>query len=229
MAGDKPMNFIEYPDRDMLAIDLANVLAGEIESCLLTHDQASFVVPGGTTPGLIFDVLCAANLDWSRVHVMPSDERWVSPDDPRSNARLIRERLLTDRAAKAKLVPLYAEADEPEQVLEAIATTLQPELPISVLLLGMGADMHTASLFPGVDGLKAALDPQAGTLGIMRPQSVPEARVTLTAQVLDGAMSKHLVIFGNDKRAALDMATSLPPEQAPVNAVLSGMTVHWAE
>lgn len=223
------MNFIEYPDRDMLAIDLANVLAGEIESCLLTHDQASFVVPGGTTPGPIFDVLCAAKLDWSRVHVMPSDERWVSPDDPRSNARLIRERLLTDRAAKAKLVPLYAEADEPEQVLEAIATTLQPELPISVLLLGMGADMHTASLFPGVDGLKAALDPQAGTLGIMRPQSVPEARVTLTAQVLDGALSKHLVIFGTDKRAALDMATNLPPEQAPVNAVLSGMTVHWAE
>ncbi len=223
------MNFLEYPDRDMLAIDLANVLADEIETCLLNHDQASLVVPGGTTPGPMFDVLCAADLDWSRVHVMPSDERWVSPDDPRSNSRLIRERLLVNRAAKAKLVPLYAEAKQPEEVLETISATLQPELPISVLLLGMGADMHTASLFPGVDGLDAALDPHAGTLGIMRPRSVPEARVTLTARVLDGAMSKHLVIFGADKRAALDMATKLPPEQAPVNAVLAGMTVHWAE
>jgi 6-phosphogluconolactonase len=229
MAGDKPMNVLEYPDRDMLAIDLANILAGEIKTCLLTHDQASLVVPGGTTPGPIFDVLCAADLDWSRVHVLPSDERWVAPDDSRSNARLIRERLLVNRAAKATLVPLYAEAEQPEQVLDTIATTVQPELPISVLLLGMGADMHTASMFPGVDGLRAALDPDAGPLAIMRPQSVPEARITLTAAALDGALSKHLVIFGADKRTALDMATSLPPEQAPVNAVLSGITVHWAE
>ncbi|MBL4766662.1 MAG: 6-phosphogluconolactonase [Rhodobacteraceae bacterium] len=223
------MNFREYPDRDMLAIDLANVLAGEIETCLLTHDQVSFVVPGGTTPGPIFDVLCAADIDWSRVHIMPSDERWVEPDDPRSNARQIRDRLLVNRAAMAQLVPLYADAEQPEDVLGAIAASLEPHLPISVLLLGMGDDMHTASLFPGVDGLATALDSQAGTLGIMRPESVPEARVTLTAQVLDGALSKHLVIFGTDKRAALDRATSLPPEQAPVNAVLSGMTVHWAK
>lgn len=222
------MNFQDYPDRDMLAIDLANILADEIETCLLHHDTASFVVPGGTTPGPIFDALCAADLDWSRVHVMPSDERWVSPDDPRSNARLIRQRLLVNRAAKAQLLPLYADADQPEEVLEAIAKTLQPELPISVLLLGMGADMHTASMFPGVDGLGAALDPQAGIVAIMRPESVPEARLTLTAQVLDGALSKHLVIYGADKRAALDRATNLPPEQAPINAVLGGMTVHWA-
>lgn len=223
------MNFLEYPDRDMLAIDLANVLADEIETCLLHHEHASFVVPGGTTPGPIFDALCAADLDWSRVHVMPSDERWVSPDDPRSNARLIRERLLVNRAAKARLLPLYAQAEQPETVLDEIAKTLAPELPISVLLLGMGEDMHTASMFPGVDGLAAALDPHAGTLATMRPESVPEARVTLTAQVLDGALSKHLVIYGANKRAALDRATNLPPEQAPVNAVLSGMTVHWAE
>lgn len=223
------MKFLEYPDRDMLAIDLANLLAGEIKACLLTHERASVVVPGGSTPGPVFDALCAADLDWSRVHVIPSDERWVSPDDPRSNARLIRERLLVNRAASAKLLPLYADADQPEDVLEAIAATLEPELPISVLVLGMGADMHTASMFPGVDGLDAALDPQAGILAILRPQSVPEARVTLTAKVLDGALSKHLVIFGDEKRRALDLAVKSPPEQAPVNAVLAGMTVHWAE
>ena len=223
------MKLLEYPDRDMLAIDLANVLAEDLETCLLNHDHASFVVPGGTTPGAIFDVLCAADLDWSRVHVMPSDERWVHPDDARSNARLIRERLLVNRAAAAQLVPMYADAEQPEDVLNDVAATLASELPISVLLLGMGADMHTASMFPGVDGLAAALDPRAGTLAIMRPDSVPEARVTLSAKVLNGALSKHLVIFGADKRVALDRATTLPPEQAPINAVLAGMTVHWAE
>jgi len=102
-------------------------------------------------------------------------------------------------------------------------------LPISVLLLGMGSDMHTASLFPGVDGLEAALDPHAPILTVLRPEIVPEARVSLTARVLDGAMSKHLVIFGEEKRAALERAMSLPPEDAPIRTVLSEITIHWAE
>jgi len=57
----------------------------------------------------------------------------------------------------------------------------------------------------------------------------PEPRITLTAPMLDGALSKHLIIFGSAKRDALERAMSLPPEEAPIAAVLSGMTVHWAE
>lgn len=223
------MKFVEYPDRDMLAIDLANKLAGELESYLLSHDTASLAVPGGTTPGPIFDDLCAADLDWSRVHVLPTDERWVPQDHPRSNGRLICERLLVNRAGSARFLPLYAEADRPEDVLPEIEAMLVPELPISVLVLGMGEDMHTASLFPGAPGIDAALDPDAPVLAVLRPESVPEARVSLTARVLDGAMSKHLVIYGAAKRAALDKALTLPPEQAPVQAILTECTVHWAE
>jgi 6-phosphogluconolactonase len=229
MAGDQAMNIIEYPDRDMLAIDLANRLAGELKSCLLNHDHASFAVPGGTTPGAIFDALCAADLEWDRVHVFPTDERWVPQDDPRSNARLIQERLLTARAASATFLPLYAAAAEPEDVLPEIEAMLVPELPVSVLVLGMGPDMHTASLFPRAPGLAAALDPNAPIVAVLRPETVPEARVSLTARVLDGALSKHLVIKGADKRAALERALTLPPEDAPIQAVLSGITVHWAE
>ena len=229
MAGDKSLIIIEYPDRELLAIGLANALSEDLESCLLHQEHASFVVPGGTTPGPVFDVLCAADLDWSRVHVMPSDERWVAQDDPRSNARLIRERLLVNRAAAAQFLPLLRPVARPEDALGDLIATLAPELPVSVLLLGMGADMHTASLFPGVDGLDAALDPHGDILAVMRPNAVPEARVTFSAHVLDGALCKHLVMFGADKRAALDRATNLPPHQAPVNAVLTGMTIHWAE
>lgn len=223
------MNIVEYADREMAAIDLANVLAGDLENCLLTHERTSLAVPGGTTPGPMFDALCAADLDWSRVHVFPTDERWVPQDDPRSNAGLIQSRLLTGRAAAATLLPLYAPAADPEDVLAEIESQLVPELPISVLLLGMGADMHTASLFPGTAGLAAALDPDAPILAVLRPDAAPEMRVTLTAPVLNGALSKHLLIFGTDKRAALDRALGLPPEEAPIRAVLDGITVHWAE
>jgi len=223
------MIIIDYPDSEMLAIDLANILTGELKSHLQHHDTASFAVPGGSTPGPIFDALCAAELDWDRVHVFPTDERWVAQDHMRSNARLITERLLTARAASATFLPLYAPTDTPEDILPEIEALLAPELPISVLLLGMGADMHTASLFPGAAGLAEALSPQAPILSVLRSDAVPEPRVSLSARVLDGAISKHLVITGAEKRAALDRAMSLPPEEAPVQAVLAGTTVHWAE
>ncbi|WP_170477680.1 6-phosphogluconolactonase [Ruegeria arenilitoris] len=223
------MNFQEYPDRDMLAIDVANALAGDIESALLHNEKVALAVPGGTTPGPIFDVLCAADLEWERVRVMPTDERCVPNDDARSNERLIRERLLTNRASVAEYVPLYVSGRNPEDALAEIETLIAPVLPLSVLVLGMGEDMHTASLFPGMLGLEAALDSHAPILSIARTEVQPEPRITLTAPVLDGALSKHLVIFGASKREALDRAMGLPPEEAPIAAVLSGMTVHWAE
>ena len=222
------MRIIDYPDRDLLAIDVANKLAGELKNALLRNDRASLAVPGGTTPGPIFDALCAADLDWSRVRVFPTDERWVPQDDPRSNAGLIARRLLTSRAAAARFLPLYAPADDPDDVLPELTAELVPELPISVLLLGMGADGHVASLFPGAPELAQGLAPDAPILVAQTPPSQPERRVSLSARVLADAMSKHLLITGQDKRARLDHALTEAPEDAPVAAVLDGMTVHWA-
>ncbi len=224
------MEFVEYPDRELMMMNLADKLSGELKSCLMTHERATFCVPGGTTPGPIFDILSGLDLDWPRIAVLLNDERWVPEDSSRSNTRLLRERLLVDKAAGAPLVPLYAPGVEcPEDALDALAEGLAPHLPISVLLLGMGADMHTASLFPGADRLADALDPDAPLLMAMRAAGADEPRVTLTAQVLQGAMSTHILITGAEKRAALERARQLPPEEAPVRAVLANAIVHWAE
>lgn len=222
------MIFQDYADQEMLAIDVANRLAGDLTATLEHEERALFVVPGGTTPGPIFDALCDVRLDWSRVDVMLSDERWVPEVHVRSNTRLIRERLLVGRAAEARFLPLYAKADTPEEVLAELEANIVPRLPISVLLLGMGEDMHTASLFPGADNLEAALAHDAPVLVAMRAPGLPEPRVSLSARVLDGALSKHLVITGNAKRTALDRAQSSTALQAPVRAVLEDMVVHWA-
>lgn len=222
------MRLVEYADRDMLAIDLANIIAGELNAALTHEDRATLVVPGGTTPGPIFDDLCAANLEWSRVDVMLSDERWVPETSDRSNTRLLRERLLVNRAAKAGLVPLYANFPTPEEGLPHLMADVENRLPLTVVLLGMGADMHTASLFPGADKLSEALDPHAPALLPMRAAGAPEPRITLSARVLNGAMSKHIVIMGDDKRAALVRAREFDPIDAPIMAVLNGATVHWA-
>mgnify|MGYP002629392390 FL=1 len=222
------MDLIEYADSEMMMIDLANVLAGELRSCLSRHDHASFAVPGGTTPGPIFDNLCAADLDWHRVHVLLTDERWVPESSERSNTRLLRQRLLTDRAAAAVYVPLYADTPTPEEGLAEVESALAPALPLSVLLLGMGADMHTASIFPGADRLHDALHGKA-SLVPMRAPGAPEPRITLSARVLQDAMSTHVVITGPEKRAALERARHLSPEEAPISVVLRQAVVHWAE
>ncbi len=223
------MNLIEYPDAELMMMDLANSIAGEIEQHLLTHDSASFAVPGGTTPGPIFDVLCGAkHIDWSRVHVMLTDERWVPETSVQSNTRLLRERLLIDAASAATYVPLYGKTDTPEESLDMLEAGISDQLPITVLLLGMGADMHTASIFPGADKLDAALHGNA-LLVPMRAPGAAEPRITLSAKVLKDAMSRHIVIIGQEKREALERAKSLSPKEAPIAAVLAGSTVHWAE
>lgn len=222
------MDLIEYPDAEMMMIRLADVLASQIKQALLTHDRASLAVPGGTTPGPIFDTLCAVDLDWSRVDVLLTDERWVPETSDRSNTALLRRRLLVNRAAAAQLIPLYADAPAPEDRLADLTAGLAAALPLSVVLLGMGADMHTASLFPGADQLELALTGDA-PLVAMRAPGAPEPRITLSAAVLNAAMARHIVIVGAEKRAALDQAQGLDPQDAPVAAVLKDTTVHWAE
>ena len=224
------MKFEQYPDREMLFLQLANVLAADLAEFLRRDQTATFSVPGGTTPGPVFDTLSGVDLDWANVKIVLNDERWVPESSPRSNTRLLRERLLTGQAAKAQLLPLYTpNADIPEEAIPALEDTLRPHLPISVLLLGMGADMHTASLFPGADRLEEALSDTDRLILPMRAEAAGEPRVTLTAPVLSAAIKIHVLILGDEKRAALERAMTLPPEQAPIRAVLDGAIVHWAE
>lgn len=223
------MKKIKYPDVEIMAMDLANTLAGELFEALHNKDRVTFVVPGGHTPGPIFDILCGASIDWTRINVMLSDERWVSEDNTRSNTRLIRERLLVDKAAAATLIPLYQDSEAPEEVLPNLSKAIGPLLPIDVLLLGMGEDMHTASLFPGADRLDDAFDDHAPLLLPMRSDAAGEPRVTLTAPVLHGAMKTHIVFTGKAKNKALKEAYKLNnPKKAPISAFLRGATVHWA-
>jgi 6-phosphogluconolactonase len=221
------MSFQKYSDREMLIIEVAQKIVGDLKTALLTQKNVSFVVPGGTTPGPIFDILCAADIEWNRVHVMLSDERWVPDDNDRSNAKLLRDRLLVNRAAAAKFTPFYVSDVNVADACKDVSEKLASEWPISVLVLGMGADMHTASLFPQANGLDAALSADADALLPIQAEG-QEQRVTLSAPVLNSAISKHIVIFGDDKRAALDVAKGSLPEVAPVAAVLDGATIHWA-
>jgi 6-phosphogluconolactonase len=223
------MKLVEYPTRAALMAGLAATIADELRRALV-HGPATLSVPGGTTPGPVFDALCQEDLDWARVAVVLNDERWVDESSPRSNTRLLRERLITGRAAKAHVIPLYLPGtDNPDDALQALEEGLLPHLPLTTCLLGMGADMHTASLFPGADRLVEGLAPGAPHILPMRADAAGEPRLTLTAPVLTGANHLHILITGVEKKAALSRALGLSPLEAPVAAVLPFATVHWAE
>ena len=215
-----------YPDRGTLMRDLAELVADQLRAAHATNDRATLAVPGGTTPGPFLEALSEADLAWRDIRVLPTDERLVSELSSRSNLRLIRDTLARNRAAEAHLVPLH------EPILGAMTSRVQAALPVDVLVLGMGTDMHTASLFPDAPDLAAALAPDAPALVEVHPAGQPEARLTLTAPVIRGASVIHILITGEDKLAALERALADGPvAEAPVRVALTApcpVTVHYA-
>ena len=228
MARNTLIDFLEYNRREDLVSKVAEILATDLISSVKGGGNAIFSVPGGSTPGPIFDKLCEFDLDWKRINIILNDERWVPETSERSNTKLLRERLLIKKASLATYISMYSDVLTPEVGIPKLQERIERNLPISVLLFGMGADMHTASLFPGGDNLEKALSSNAPTLLPMRAEGALEARITLTAQVLNRSRIKHLVIFGKEKRTALEKAIDLPNRLAPISAILPGASVHWA-
>ena len=222
------MNLTEYPDFEFLSMGLADVIAAQLGAALKQRERALLVVPGGSTPGPVFDTLCGARIAWENIDVMPSDERWRPQAHIRSNAGQIAQRLICERAAAARLHPIYVDGVSPESAAPKLADALLPRLPIDVALVGMGADMHTASIFPRMPNVEAALAHDAPAILPVRIEGEPEPRVTLAAHVLRGAMHLHVVISGDEKRAALERAAQLDAAEAPIAALLDDATVHWA-
>lgn len=230
-----------YPDRDTLMRSLAELVADQLRAAHATKHRAAaggrrrvtLAVPGGTTPAPFLRELSLADLAWSDVDVLATDERMVPEFSDRANSRLIRETLIRNAAAAATMIHYHPVGTRLELVLDAIRERVTAVLPIDVLVLGMGADMHTASLFPGAPGLAEALGPAAPTLVRVAPADQPEARLTLSAPVLRGASVIHILITGADKVAAFEAALAGGPvEDAPVRAVLTApcpVTVHYAD
>ncbi len=223
---------VDYPDRDTLMYRLADLVADQLRAAHATKGRATLAVPGGSTPGPFLRALATEDLDWAGIDVLLTDERLVSELSPRSNTRLLRETLIRDRAAAARLVHFHAEATTFERQRATLRANVDAVLPIDVLVLGMGADMHTASLFPGAPELAEALSPTAPSVLRIHPEDQPEARVSLTAPVLRGAGVIHVLITGPEKAAALDTALAGGPEaEAPIRVALNApcpVTVHYA-
>ena len=227
-------DFLQYPDRETLMDNIAEDVAMQLAEAIADRGAATLAVPGGTTPAPFLKLLSKASIDWSKVRVMLTDERFVPETSERSNTRLLRETLMQNAAAAATLVPFYKQAETPEEVLEDLTVAISTALPLDVCVLGMGADMHTASLFPEADRLAEGLDLHGEAILLpMRAPNAPEPRLTLTAPVLRAARHVHILITGREKKSAFEAALlEGPASEAPIRVVLDGPTeadVHYAD
>ena len=212
---------------------LAEAVSAELRLRLSRADRVSLVVSGGSTPVPFFDALSRAELDWPRVTVLLADERWVPESDPASNTALVKARLLQNRAAAAHWLPLFVRGSEPLQGLSQVESRLaELELPLDVLILGLGSDGHTASLFPDAPELMQGLAPKDGQrAAIMTPPSQAQTRVTLTLPVLLSARFTALHVCGEKKLRTLARAVAEPGnwEAMPIRALLRpGLNIYWS-
>jgi 6-phosphogluconolactonase len=208
---------------DALAEALAEAIARRLDDALTARGRATLVVPGGSTPRSTFACLARKPLRWAGVTITLSDERWVPPSDPASNEGVVRDALLTGHASSARFVGLYTGDPTPEAGARAGASRVAGiARPFDVVLLGMGDDGHTASLFPQAPDLAEALDPEGDALcRAIRPPSVQPPRMTLSLRALLDARVVLLLFQGTRKRAAFDAALAEGPIAAmPVRALL---------
>src|ERR1700686_4610580 len=212
-----------YADIETLSRELATLIAGSLTAAIGARGLASRVVSGGRSPVRLFEVLRTQPLDWGRVCAALADERWVSPDDPASNERLVRDVLLKDRAASARFLGLKNGAPTPDLgAVSAWETFARVPRPFDAVILGMGDDGHTASLFPGSPNLPSALNPAAaaGCVGMWSPVP-PHPRLSLNLTALLDLRRVVVLITGESKLRTLTAACAPGPvEDMPVRAVL---------
>jgi 6-phosphogluconolactonase len=229
------MMLLRFASAEAAASALAVQVAEALRIGVATRGMASMALPGGRTPVPLFHALRDVALEWGRVNVTLTDERWVPEDDAASNAALVRSELLSGRAAHARLLPLYDGSPSASEAAAGVWDSLGAiQRPFDAVVLGMGEDGHFASLFAGNEALATALDP-VGVPGCvaMRAPVKPHERISLNLAALLQSRRLFLLVSGSAKRELLLAAGRSGRDGAwPVAALLaqrrSVPEVYWA-
>jgi 6-phosphogluconolactonase len=216
----------EYPTRDDASQGAARFIGSRLEERLEAVDSAGLVVSGGSTPVRCFEYLSAMPLDWERVRIAMSDERWIPPGNTDSNETLVRTYLLQNAAAAATLLPIYAEGSTPAERAAMLGACMDESArPFACSVLGMGSDGHFASLFPDAANLALGLDAAAAESFIpISTASSPHPRVSMTLRALLDSEAIVLLFFGEQKRSVYEAALRDGPS-LPVTALLEQQQV----
>lgn len=230
-----------FPDCSSMLKALQSALCAQLQQDLQQHARISLFLSGGSTPAPLYQALAASHLSWGRVNIALVDERFVPVSDAASNEKLVRETLLHGHGGAAEFTGMSVAAFNERQELSAMVQACntryaQLPLPYSAALLGMGADGHTASLFPHADGLEDGLVKQQYCVAIhAKPSTVTGAmtqRISMTLWALLQCRKLYLLFTGDQKKAVYEQAKITTDHHAlPIAAFLQqqnvAVEVYW--
>ncbi len=205
-------NWHVFESREQMVAGLKSKVETVLADAVRTRGQASWAVSGGSTPKPLFEAMQQSVLEWQHVDVALVDERWVPFDHVRSNEAFVAGSLMKGRAASACLVGMKTDHTHAHlAVAEVNSRYRSTAQPFDSVLLGMGPDGHTASLFPGADGLQEAFEPGAPTcvaLTAIKSDVTGEEveRMSLSADAIAKSPHVALMITGEEKKAVLEEA-----------------------
>lgn len=212
-----------FESRADLDQELASLAATTLTAAIETRGHGYLVVSGGSTPLGFFQALSQhQTLDWSKVTVTLADDRWVAPGHADSNETLVYENLLQNAASGATFASLYSGDETPEKGVATLEAKFAALPTFDLVILGMGGDAHTASLFPNTPALTQGLDPQSPhALIAVHPTTAPHARISMTLARLLRTENLVLHITGANKSEVFEQAIA-PESHAtdmPIRAV----------
>ncbi len=225
--------WLEFARRAEQDQALAQRVAAALRAGLDARGEAALAVSGGRTPAGFFRHLSLQQLNWSRVAITLVDERWLPPDHPDSNERMLRTQLLRRTAAAAHFTGLKTAHDNARSAENSCEQALAKlPWPLDAVHLGVGGDGHTASWFADAPEYARALDTNAPARVLAcHPQSAPYARMSLSLRAVLDSRLILLQLTGSDKRAVLEAALA-GDRSLPVTAVLQQrrvpVAIYWA-
>lgn len=202
------MQLHQFSDSQALNAAFAAEISAKLQRAIEARGEAVFVVSGGRTPLPLFQTLANTDLDWSKVTITLADDRYLPDDAPDSNERLVKSALLQNKAAAAKFISLYAAADNAEAAVPALLNRVRDLPRFDVVILGMGEDGHTASLFPCSKELAAGLADNAADLLATNPTTAPYQRISFSKPRLAQGRAIYLHLVGSKKLQVLQQAAA---------------------
>lgn len=192
--------------------------------------ETTLAISGGLTPSLMFDELAQADVDWSRVHLFWVDERNVPPGDPLSNYTMAEQHLIQPARIPSRNVHRIHTEEGAKQAARHYSEELRLRfggIPhFDILQLGVGADAHTASLFPG----EKLIDDREGLAAAVYVEKLEQWRVTLLPGVLLAAQNTLVLATGPEKAEAIRdvLEAAYEPLRLPAQIIShQGQSVHW--
>ncbi len=201
---------------------MTRLLVEKLSQAVRQRGSAYLVLSGGKTPQSLFHKLAETELPWDKVICTLADERWIPPTMPDSNELMVKACLLQHHAAQAQFISLYREDEDLEHAVALTNARIGALPQFDVVILGMGEDGHTASLFPDSAEIVTALHDKVNAVTLIRPHAAPYVRLTLTKARLLNTKSIFIHLVGEKKMDVLQNALQGHDELLmPIRAFLS--------